>query len=210
VKTVAEGLAETLAHTERSLESARSKAETAAIHGWGGVSANMELAAEHLEGVVEQLGSTQQACEIASSVLEAITDMMSSPEIVEHLVTTLGELNTATGTAEAAISLVDDAVTACEAAGQESLPVSLQNLREQGEEIHERLGRLRDDTDAERQHAETWSADHEEQVGAPGNRPGPATQRSSALPHFVFTPEWLRTSREKSKASSRSGTRRRR
>jgi methyl-accepting chemotaxis protein len=169
VKTVAEGVTEAFAHAERLLESARNKAEAAAMHGWGGVSGNMEMAAEHLEGVVEQLGGTQQACETASSVLDEITDKMSSPEVVEHLVTTLGEFDTATGTAAAAIALVDEAVTACEAAGQESLPVSLQNLREQVEEIHERLEQLRGETEAERQHAETWSAEDEEQDGPPGN-----------------------------------------
>jgi hypothetical protein len=129
----------------------------------------MELAAEHLEGVVEQLASTQRAGETGSSMLDQITDKMSSPEVVEHLVTTLGELDTGAGAAEAAISLVDEAVTACEAAGQESLPVSLQNLREQVEAIHERLGQLRGDTEAERQHAETWSADDEKDDGSPGN-----------------------------------------
>ena len=94
---------------------------------------------------------------------------MSSPEVVEHLVTTLGELDTASGTAEAAIALVDEAVSACEAAGQESLPVSLQNLREQVQEVQERLGQLRGDTEAERQHAETWNADDKEDDGSPGN-----------------------------------------
>ena len=169
VRAAAEGVSEAFAHAARSLESARNKAETAAMHGWGGVSGNMEMAAEHLEGVVEQLGSSQQACETASSVLDEITDQMSSPEVVEHLVTTLGELDTASGTAEAAIALVDEAVSACEAAGQESLPVSLQNLREQVQEVQERLGQLRGDTEAERQHAETWNADDKEDDGSPGN-----------------------------------------
>lgn len=166
VKTADEGMTEAVAHAERLAESARNKAETAAEHGWGGVAGNMEQAVEHLEGVIQQLGTAEQAGQTAATVLDEITDQMSSPEVVEHLVTAGGELDTVTGSLESAISLVDEAITACEAAGQTSLPGAIQNLREEITEAHERAGQSRDETDAERQHAETWTDEVEEEEGA--------------------------------------------
>jgi len=166
VKTADEGITEAAAHAERLAESARAKAETAAEHGWGGVAGNMEQAVEHLEGVVEQVRTAERAGQTAATVLDEITDQMSSPEVVEHLVTAGGELDTVTGSLESAVALVDEAITACEAAGQTSLLGAMQSLREEISEAHERAGQSRDETDAERQHAETWTDEVEEEEGA--------------------------------------------
>ena len=46
VKTAGAGAGEAVTRAEQCLESARNKYETAAAHGWAGVAANMELAAE--------------------------------------------------------------------------------------------------------------------------------------------------------------------
>jgi prefoldin subunit 5 len=157
VKTAGEGITEAATHAERLAEAARNKAATAAEHGWGGVAGNMEQAVEHLEGVIEQLRSAEQAGQTSATVLDEITDQMSSPEVVEHLVTAGGELDTVSGSLDAAVALVDEAITACEASGQTSLPGAIQNLREEITEVHERAGQSRGEADAERQHAETWS-----------------------------------------------------
>jgi hypothetical protein len=163
VKTAGEGVAEAAAHAERLAESARGKAETAAMHGWGGVSGNMEQAVEHLEGVIEQVGTAETAGVTAVTVLDEITEQMSSPEVVEHLVTAQGELDTVSSSLEGAVVLVDEAITAFEAAGHTSLAEATQNLREEITEAQEKAGQSRADTDAERLNAETWSDDVEEE-----------------------------------------------
>jgi len=166
VKTAEEGITEAATHAERLAESARTKAETAAEHGWGGVADNMEQAVEYLESVIEQLRSAEQAGQNAGTLLDEITEQMSSPEVVEHLVTAGGELDTVSGSLEAAVEQVDEAITACEAAGQTSLPGAIQNLREEITEAHEQVGQSRNEADAERLHAETWSDEVEEEEGA--------------------------------------------
>jgi hypothetical protein len=144
----------------------RRQAETAAEHGWGGVAGNMEQAVEHLEGVIEQLRTAEQSGQSAATVLDEITDQMSSPEVVEHLATAGGELDTVSGSLDAAVTLVDEAIIACEAAGQTSLPGAIQNLREEITEVRERAGQSRAETDAERQHAGTWADAVEEDEDA--------------------------------------------
>jgi hypothetical protein len=54
------------------------------------------------------------------------------------------------------LALIDEAIQACEAAGQQSLPGSLGNLRDEIEAINDRLGDLHSDIDAERQEAENF------------------------------------------------------
>jgi hypothetical protein len=163
VKAVGAGIGEAVTRAEQCLESARTKYETAAMHGWGGVAGNMELAAESLEKVVEQLTSAEQAAQTASTVLDEITDKMSSPEVAAHLVTASGELDTAHGGAEASISLIDEAIGHCAAAGQESLPATLNGLREQVVEIFERVQQCRNDVDAEQQEAENFSDQNDDE-----------------------------------------------
>jgi hypothetical protein len=163
VKTADEGMAEVVAHARRLAESARNKAETAAEHGWGGVAANMEQAADHLEAVVEQLGTAEQAGQNAASALDEITDQMSSPEVVERLVTAGGQLDTVTGSLEASVASVDEAIAACEAAGQTSLPGAIHHLREEITQADGRVGQSRDEIAAERQHAETWTDEVDEE-----------------------------------------------
>jgi hypothetical protein len=162
VKTAGAAVGEAGTRAEQCLESARTKYETAALHGWGGVAGNMELAAESLEKVVEQLTSAEQAAQTATTVLDEITDKMSSPEVAAHLVTASGQLDTAHGAAEASISLLDEAIGHCEAAGQESLPASLNGLRDQVVEIFERVQQCRGDVDAEQQEAENFADQSDE------------------------------------------------
>jgi hypothetical protein len=138
------------------------------MHGWAGVAGNMELAAESLEGVAEQLSSAEQASQTASSVLDEITDQMSSPEVAAHLVTASNELDTAHSAAEAAINLIDETIGHCEAAGQESLPASLNGLREHVAEVLERFQQCRDDVDTERQEAENFAQQSDDE-GNSGN-----------------------------------------
>ncbi|HST83838.1 MAG TPA: hypothetical protein VLL08_19040 [Kineosporiaceae bacterium] len=163
VKAAQEGITEAAAHAERLAESAREKAETAAEHGWGGVAANMEQAVGHLEGVIEQLGTAEKDGQTAVTALDEITDQMSSPEVVERLVTAGGDLDTVTGSLDAAVAEVDEAVSACEAAGQTSLPGAMHNLREEIAEAQERAGQSRTEIDAEREQAETWTDAVEEE-----------------------------------------------
>lgn len=168
MKTAGAGAGEAVTRAEQCLESARTNYETAAMHGWGGVAGNMELAAESLEGVVEQLTSAEQAAQTASTVLDEITDKMSSPEVAAHLVTASGELDSAHGAAEASISLIDEAIGHCEAAGQESLPAALNGLRDKVVEIFERVQQCRNDVDAEQQEAENF-ADQGDDEDSSGN-----------------------------------------
>lgn len=167
VKTTGAGVGEAVTHAETLLEAARDKYETAATHGWGGVAANVEQAVEHLEGVVGQLQSTEQSCETTSTILDEIDEKMSSPEVSEHLVTALGELDEAQTSAQGAIGLLDEAIQACEAAGLESLSGSLNTLRETTEQLHERLGQLRTDVDAERQESQSYAEPGNDEA-APG------------------------------------------
>jgi hypothetical protein len=162
VKAAGAGADEAVTRAEQCLQSARDKYETAGTHGWGGVAGNIELAAESLEGVVEQLTSAEQASRTASTVLDEITDKMSSPEVAAHLVSASSELDTAHGAAEASISLIDEAIGHCEAAGQESLPASLNGLRDQVVEIFERMQQCRTDVDAEQQEAENFAQQTDE------------------------------------------------
>ena len=168
VKAAGAAAGEAGTRAEQCLESARTKYETAAMHGWGGVAGNMELAAESLEGVVEQLTNAEQAAQISSTVLDEITEKMSSPEVAAHLVTASSELDTGHGAAEASINLIDEAIGHCEAAGQESLPASLNGLREQVVEIVERVLQCRSDVDAEQQEAENF-ADQNDDEDSSGN-----------------------------------------
>jgi hypothetical protein len=91
---------------------------------------------------------------------------MSSPEVVERLLTAGGQLDTVTGSLEAAVASVDEAIAACEAAGQTSLPGAIHHLREEITQADERAGQSRDDIAAERQHAETWTDEAEEEESA--------------------------------------------
>jgi hypothetical protein len=163
VKAAGAAASGALSRAEQRLESARNKCETAAMHGWDGVAGNMELAAESLEGVVEQLTSSEQATQTTAEVLDEITDKMSSPEVAAHLVTASNELDTAHGAAEASISLLDEAISHCEAAGQESLPAALNTLRDEVLEILERLLQCRNDVDAEQQEAENFAQQNDEE-----------------------------------------------
>jgi len=156
-------------HAERTLESARSKTETAYEHGWDGVGANMEQAGDYLEGVVEQLTSTERACQSAGEILDQITEQMSSPEVAEHLMSAIEHLDTVSSTVGAAIGLIDEAIGACEAAGQQSLPASLQALREEADEIRERAQQIHTDAQAEHEATGIWSKDTDEEVSPPGN-----------------------------------------
>jgi hypothetical protein len=162
VKAAGAGASEALSSAEQRLESARDKYETAAMHGWHGVAGNMELAAESLEGVVEQLTSAERAAQTTAGVLDEITDKMSSPEVAAHLVTASSELDTAHDAAEASTGLIDEAIGHCEAAGQESLPASLNNLRDEVVEIAERLLQCRTDVETERQEAENFAQQSDE------------------------------------------------
>jgi hypothetical protein len=168
VKTAAAGAGEALTRAEQILESARNKHETAAMHGWAGVAGNMELAAESLAGVVEQLTTAEHAAQTASTVLDEITDKMSSPEVVAHLGTAARDLDTAHSGAEASIGLIDEAIGHCEAAGQESLPASLNGVREQVVETLERLLQCRNDVEAEQREAENF-ADQNDDEDSSGN-----------------------------------------
>jgi hypothetical protein len=157
VKAVGESLTEASATGERLTEFTREKAESASAHGWGGVAENMQQAVEHLEGVVQQLGTASDAVGSAVAALDAITDKMSSPEVIEQLGAAESELQSVDGAVEAAVGLVDEAVTACEAAGQTSLPESLQSFREEIGEAQEKAGVSRSDVEAESQEAQTWT-----------------------------------------------------
>lgn len=157
VKATSAGTTDALSRAEQCLEFARDKYETAAAHGWAGVAGNMELAAAALEGVTEQLASAEQASQAVASTLDEITDKLSSPEVVAHLVSASSELDTVRTASEASISLIDEAIGHCEAAGQQSLPSSLSSLRDDVTQIVERLGQVGHDLDAERQAAEDFS-----------------------------------------------------
>jgi hypothetical protein len=180
VKTAAARADEATTHAERSLESARSKTETAYAHGWDGVGATMEQAAEHLEWVTEQLTSTERACQSAGEVLDQITEQLSSPEVAERLASAIEHLDTAVGTAEAAIGLIDEAIGACETAGQQSLPASLQALREEADEIREQAQQIRADAQTEHETTGTWSEDQQDEGGSRGNCVGLAAARRPA------------------------------
>jgi hypothetical protein len=169
LKTTAAQAGDAKTHAERTLESARSKTETAYEHGWDGVGANMEQAGDHLEGVVEQLTSTEQACRSAGEILDQITEQMSSPEVAAHLMSAIEHLGTVTSTLEATIGLIDEAVGACESAGQQSLPASLQTLREEADEIRERAQQIHTDAQTEHEATGTWSEDTDEEEVSSGN-----------------------------------------
>jgi|tagenome__1003787_1003787.scaffolds.fasta_scaffold20090075_1 hypothetical protein len=168
VKAAGAGISEAVTWAEQRLESARNKYETAAMHGWDGVAGNMHQAAESLEGVVEQLTAAAQAAQTAGGVLDEIMDKMSSLEVAAHLVTASGELDTARGAAESSISLIDESITHCEAARQESLPVSLNSLRDDVAKLLERVRQCRDDVDAEQQEADSF-ANQDDGEDGPGN-----------------------------------------
>jgi molecular chaperone GrpE (heat shock protein) len=161
INTAVKGLGETLADAsataERLTESAREKTESASAHGWGGVAENMQEAVDHLEGVVEQLGTASTAVQSAVEALDAITEKMSSPEVVEQLGAASSELESLDGALEAAVGQVDEAVTACEAAGQTSLPERMQTLREEIGTVQEKAGESRGDVQTESQEAQTWT-----------------------------------------------------
>jgi hypothetical protein len=168
VKATDAGMATAGSQAEQSLNSAQTKYETATMHGWNGVAGNMELATQALEGVVEQLSGSQQASQNAYGALDEISDTMSSPEIVEHLVTTSHELEVAHDTAESAVNLVDEAMGHCQAAGQESIQVSLNSLRDDVMEVLEQLQQARADVEVEQGEAEQF-AESSEGTDDPGN-----------------------------------------
>ena len=57
---------------------------------------------------------------------------------------------------------MDEAIGHCKAAGQESLPASLNGLRDQVLEIFERVQQCRNDVDAEQQEAENFAQQSDE------------------------------------------------
>jgi flagellar hook-basal body complex protein FliE len=167
-KTVGADLGAASSRVARLLEFARDRSGSAAAHGWNGVAENMELGAESIEGVVQQLTTAEVELRTAAGVLDEITDKMSSPEVAAHLGTASGELGAAHGAVGASVALVDEAVGHCEAAGQQSLPASLNTLRDDLVEVVDRLSALRNEVDAEQQEAEGF-AGHDDNDGAPGN-----------------------------------------
>lgn len=156
VRTTGGGVGEAVTTAQSLLEIARQMYEDAAAHGWGGVASNMEQAMEHLDGVVGQLQSTQQSCQTTTGTLDEIEDTMSSPEVAEHLLSAIGEIDEALTSAHGAISLTDEAVQSCEAAGATGLAGSITTLREDIEPLPERLTQLHTDLDAERVDAERY------------------------------------------------------
>lgn len=176
VKSVQSAIGDAVTGAGQLLEAAREKVDTALAHGWHGVAANMEAAAEHTEAVIEQLDTASQATAPVTESLDEITDQTSSPEVSARLTSAANELEIVDSALGASLSSVDEAIAACRQAGQESLPVSLYGLHLQIEKIQERVTQLSSDIAEEGSHALTWTADAspptgETAAGDPAGKP---------------------------------------
>src|SRR4051794_12003852 len=85
MEPVGYGFSTTVSRAEQCLESARDKYETATMHGWHGVAGNLDLTAGSLDGVVEQLATTEQAIRASISAVDQITVQRSSLEVAGQL-----------------------------------------------------------------------------------------------------------------------------
>jgi chromosome segregation ATPase len=166
VKTTGTEVAEALSHAEESLQFARELHETAANHGWHGVAGKIEEAVEHLETVVINLRTAEEAARTTTTALDEITDKMSSAEVAEHLDKAFAHLDDAHTALDGSLHLIAEAIDACAAAGQESLPATLNTLRDEITENLERFGDHRDDVGAERHGAQGFA--HQDKSGSGG------------------------------------------
>lgn len=194
VRAITGDLGDAVQQAETLLEFARDARETAAAHGWGGIAATMTEAVDHLEGVVGQLQSAERSGEATSTALDGIEDVTSSSEVAAQLRTALGELDEARSSTEGAVALIDEAVEACQAAGQRSLPESLALLRDISEELNERIGQLYTDVDTERHVAENYAErDVGEATSGNGERAAEKRpRRRPRHPHATLAPRQRR------------------
>jgi SCP1.201-like deaminase len=141
------------------LEFAQTQTETAYSHGWHGIGATMQQVSDHLEGFLELITSTEAAGRTAVSILGQTSEETTNTHLAAYLVAASAELNTAHEATEAAMGLLDDALTASQAVGQESLEAALNGLRDDLEFLREQTARSRSETDTEHDLVITWSHD---------------------------------------------------
>ena len=157
VTAASKGVTEASTHGNEALETAQELTQQAAEHGWDGVAATMQEAVDALERSVQQLETTETACEAALTKLDEITDKMSSPEVVEHLDAAIAELESGAGALENVGSEIDEATEASQRAGEpEALLQSLLALREETDQVHAQVRETADATKAEREEAATY------------------------------------------------------
>lgn len=158
VTASASEISELADRVEQLAEEARAKYETAAMHGWGGVAANMSTAVEYLEALLTQIHAAHDSCENTSATLDEITDKMSSPDVVAHLMTALGSIESATTSLQGGNEALAQASGSCQAAGVEYLAGQLSEIGDELDAVAEKVTQSRGDIDSERMAAEAYAA----------------------------------------------------
>ena len=171
VKAASGELSDLATRTEQIAQEAREKYESAAMHGWHGVAANVFGAIEHLEVVVAQVQEAHGSCESTCTTLDEISDKMSSEDVAAHLVTALGTIDTATTSLQGSSENVSQAADACLAAGVEYLAGWISGLGDELVAVMERVAQSRADIDAERTSAQAYAdeAHAKREAPSPGN-----------------------------------------
>lgn len=140
-----------------ALERAVELTEEAAGHGWEGVATSMQGCQDALEAVIASLGTAATAIDETLSVLRAITDQMSRPDVTDHLGQALDRLDQVRTAVEAADSGVDDARQSAEqAGGPESLMGMLHGVGDAVDTAWRGLDGAKGAIESEQQQAGTW------------------------------------------------------
>jgi hypothetical protein len=125
VQTVGAALSDAQATGAQALNRAVELTDEAAAHGWDGVATSMQAVQDAMETALASLAAAADATAETLTILGAITDQMSRPDVADHLGQALNHLDQARTGVEATTSSVDDARTAAEQAGSPSALMSM-------------------------------------------------------------------------------------
>jgi hypothetical protein len=150
-------IAEAKARAGEALGLAIELTEQAAAHGWQGVANSMQGAQDCLEQTVATLGNSGDAADEDLSVLGAINEQMSRPEVADHLGQAITRLDLARTALNAATDNLDDARQAAEQAGSpEQMMSLLQTIDDDIDDAQRAVEDTKTATESERQEAVNW------------------------------------------------------
>lgn len=186
VQGVTETMTQVGAFTEQLSGQATELAEEAAGHGWHGIGARMQEAADALEATAGQIATGKQACEVASEELGWISDKIPAEEVVAHLTTSTSQLGEAVTALVGAIEKAEEATAAAEEIGQQGMMQATLDLNSQLAEVHEKIAQLHGISENERAAAKTYAENL-----TPGGEIGPAASPGSTGASIAASGRWL-------------------
>jgi Rad3-related DNA helicase len=154
VKAVGAMADEARNRAEEALEYAQSQIELAYQHGWDGVAQSISITGEALEKLVAEISGTEGTCENAVKALDAISEQMSHNEVAEQLSLGRAELDTTHDSLQGTVELVDEASQGADQAEHQALSARLETIREELEQLSERVLQARTEIESEYEQAD--------------------------------------------------------